>query len=150
VSRHICKNRGLGGDTMIPRTFEMVVLSAALLAAAGACGGKLGDDRSDSKDGPAERNAAGGQGGGHDAGRAGTGNENDGVMSDRTLEACKRGFLAEDKPGKACPYITDDGRCYESANAACDCVCPREGAGAIVCVQYGGNSEHIEVFCQTT
>ncbi|MBN1605584.1 MAG: hypothetical protein JW940_03085 [Polyangiaceae bacterium] len=130
---------------MKTRTAVLLALGA-LLAAGGACGGKLGDS-SNPKDQTANKDGTGGRGENDTLGRAGA----DGAtMSNRTLEACKPGFRHEDQPGRTCPYITDDGRCYETPEAACDCACPRGKAGAIVCVQYGGSSEYIEVFCETT
>ena len=128
---------------MTPRTIVTLATGALLLAAGGACGGKLGDgsnSKEDSKE-QARPDGAGGQGEDGDDGQQGA---DDIPTSDRTLEACEKGFLHEDSPGRPCPYIAD-GRCYDSPEAACDCVCPREGQPN--CVWYAF-LDPIEVTCE--
>jgi hypothetical protein len=114
----------------------------SVLTAPGACGGKLGD-RSKSQDRNSDRDGTGGQGEDNKAGQAGA---DDGLLSNRALEACKLGFSHLDEPGKACPYITDDRRCYDTPEAACDCACPREGSPN--CVRYVF-LDPIEVTCDS-
>ena len=84
----------------------MLASGAVLLAAGGACGGKLGD-RSDSKEDPKEQVEHDGAGGQGEDGNDGQPGADDGTTSSRTLEACEQGFLHEDNPGRACPYIAD-------------------------------------------
>ena len=124
-------------------TVAMLASGAVLLAAGGACGGKLGD-RSDSKEDPKEQVEHDGAGGQGEDGNDGQPGADDGTTSSRTLEACEQGFLHEDNPGRACPYIAD-GRCYDTPEAACDCACPREGQPN--CVWYAF-LDPIEVTCE--
>jgi hypothetical protein len=130
------------------RTLAMLVSCATVLVTASSCGGKLGEDPEDEELGSRKNDGTGGKANGAGEGQAGA--ETSGIASSsRRLEACKQGFLHEEQPSEPCPYITDDQRCYTTWQAACDCACPREGAGEIQCVQFPATADRTEVFCQT-
>jgi hypothetical protein len=77
-----------------------------------ACGGKVEPDDGHGGSGgaPATGGAAGRGEGGH--------------FGDPTpLEACELGFSPQEQPARRCPWIAD-GRCYETKEKACACICP--------------------------
>lgn len=130
---------------MRPTRLAMLLLSGTVLAASGACGGKLGED-SDLREQSSDKDDGARSPGQDDGGQAGAAGD---TTSNRRLEACRLGFLRSEQPSKPCPFITDDGRCYETPEAACDCACPRGKNGELLCVYYGATTTQTQVFCQT-
>ncbi|HEY5956463.1 MAG TPA: hypothetical protein VIV60_07925 [Polyangiaceae bacterium] len=68
----------------------------------------------------------------HDEGTGGSGGTGQSSSSPRsTLGDCNPGIALNRVD--ACDWSTDDGMCYPSRQAACNCICPRDGA-AVTCL----------------
>lgn len=62
-----------------------------------------------------------------------------------SLGACHLGPLLSD--ATTCPWLGSDGRCYQTVDDACNCVCPRDHASVCVSGFPGGPKSKVEVSC---
>ena len=105
----------------------------AMLAGA-ACGGNVDHGEEEPVGAAGSSNTAG----------AGDGTED---PNSRQLEPCEPGFDPSEEPNQECPFLGDDGLCYETRDDACDCVCPHDAPS--VCIHSPiGNGATMEVWCQ--
>ena len=94
-----------------------------LLALLGACGGKY--EVSSTGDADAGQSATSRDG---SSGASGTGKTNKkGSLPTHTLGACSPGFNRSENPARPCDWVTDQGQCFDSFDAACACICPSTG-----------------------
>jgi hypothetical protein len=59
------------------------------------------------------------------------------------LGACELGFVWENDPSRPCPWIAE-GRCYDTKEEACACICPRDRKSFCVSPSPG---ERVDVTC---
>lgn len=69
------------------------------------------------------------------------------VEGDRPLGDCVLGAMARPAMAEPCPWLAE-GRCYESRDMACNCVCPRSKDSQCLSGFEGGPNSRVEVFCQ--
>ncbi len=56
----------------------------------------------------------------------GAGPRTDTPFKDTPLGPCAEGFDPDEAPNDPCDWLGEDGLCYATKEAACDCVCPRD------------------------
>jgi hypothetical protein len=66
---------------------------------------------------------------------------------DTPLGECVLGALARPAMGDPCPWLAE-GRCYESREMACNCICPRSKDSQCLSGFEGGPNSRVEVLCQ--
>jgi hypothetical protein len=113
----------------------------ALLSAFVACGGRVEDP------------TPGGSGGGEtapassvtkDAG--GSSGPSDPFPS-HELGSCKPGFDRASNPGRKCNWLTDSGKCFDTNDEACACICPPVQDSVCYGPFYNGEGSATPVYC---
>ena len=95
-----------------------------LLAALGACGGRaIEEPGPDGAGAPSSEPGAGTVG---SSGSAGKPSGNSGSLPTHPLGDCKPGFSRTQNPTRACPWVIDNGQCFDTQDAACACICSAE------------------------
>ena len=86
------------------------------------------------------------QGGtGGNGGTSTDGGSNSTNYPSHALGACHPGPYPAD--ATTCPWLGDDGRCYQTVDAACNCVCPHDHASVCVSDFPGGPESKVKVSC---
>ena len=65
----------------------------------------------------------------------------------RRLQDCVEGFDPLEEPERPCTWLGDDGLCYDTMDAACDCVCPRDHDSYCISEFPKGEGGRTEVYC---
>ena len=65
----------------------------------------------------------------------------------RRLGECVEGFEPQAEPERSCNWLGDDGLCYDTREAACNCVCPRDHDSFCLSGFYDGEGSRTEVYC---
>lgn len=112
------------------------------LCALSACGGRVeappdgsGSSSSESESDPTPVAAAG---------KSNGGSPDD--PSRGKLGDCKPGFARSDS-SHTCDWLTPEGLCYASKEAACNCTCPRDHDSVCVSGFYDGPGRETKVIC---
>ncbi len=76
-----------------------------------------------------------------------TGSETESDFKDVPLGQCEGGFDRSEDPDKPCNWLGEDGLCYETREAACNCVCPRDRDSTCSSGFFRGEGEATPVYC---
>ena len=90
-----------------------------LAAWVSACGGKYEDPGSQTPGTDASASSGGAS--------SSSGSNQAGSLHSHPLGDCMPGFDHSSNPARACPWLTDQGECFDSFNGACACICPALG-----------------------
>src|SRR5687768_14244897 len=119
-----------------------VLVIAAAVWGAIACGGQTetGDG-----DGDNEGGTAGAPGGGSGGGSSGRGGGGSGGPT-TPLDECKMGTPPPSSFDEPCAWVGKN-LCYETKEAACACICPRDRKSTCISSLPGGPTDRIAVDC---
>ncbi|HEY3667040.1 MAG TPA: hypothetical protein VGL19_13600 [Polyangiaceae bacterium] len=69
------------------------------------------------------------------------------TLPDHDLGMCQPGFDRASNPGRSCNWLTDSGKCFDTKDAACNCICPRSGESLCSSGVDGGPGSATLVHC---
>lgn len=99
---------------------RLVILSAALVALV-ACGGRYEEPGS----GGSGTSAPTGTSVGSDDSKGSDSSGTTASLPQQDLGTCVPGFERASNPSRSCNWLTDAGVCFDTKDAACACICPR-------------------------
>jgi hypothetical protein len=107
-----------------------------------ACGGTVLDP----EDGETAPSSQTGSGSGSETGSQ-TGSETAPDFKDVPLGECIEGFSRHVDATTPCNWLGEDGLCYETKEAACNCICPRDRDSTCSSGFFRGEGEATPVNC---
>lgn len=103
-----------------------------------ACGGVVSEPE-DRESAPSTDTASGTS--------TGTGSGADSEFKDVPLGDCETGFDPNSDPTTPCNWLGEDGLCYETRDAACNCICPRNRDSTCSSGFFRGEGQATPVYC---
>jgi hypothetical protein len=123
------------------------LIVTAVVWGAIACGGQTetGDGDGDNEGGTA--GASGGSGGGASgSGASGRGGSGSSGGPTTPLGECKMGTRVPTDPEQPCAWVGNN-LCYDTKEAACACICPRDRKSTCISSLPGGPTDRVLVDC---
>lgn len=120
----------------------------ALFAAAVGCGGRVIEQDPQPND-PGVSSSGGSTDTSSRAGSAGK-SSTGGALPAHPLGSCVPGFDRTSNPTRACQWLTKDGQCFDTFDAACACACPASGNSVCSSASPGGPNSATPIFCDQT
>jgi hypothetical protein len=108
-----------------------------------ACGGRYEDPGSDGSGTTAPSQSSTDADGGKNSDSSGT----TVTLPKQDLGVCVPGFYRPAEPSRSCNWLTEAGVCFDTKDAACDCICPTTRDSECFSSFDGGPGSATPVFC---
>jgi hypothetical protein len=120
---------------------KLLVVWAAV-AGLVACGGRYEDPGSGGAGTSTPSQSSTGSDGGNKSESSGT----TVTLPKQDLGVCVPGFEQAANPGRPCNWLTEAGVCFDTKDAACDCICPST-RDSLCFSSFGGPGSATMVYC---